>query len=234
MTIVDCSARNPDFQALYEIFRLTLKPDLSFRAFRAYYCSEKLEYIDVTLVLREGAVIGFCAAAFYVCVIDGKKYTIGRAATGILSAHRGRALPKWELYKKYIAYWRRRPFRRIILSAYVANPLVYAMICKYTGIAYPRRRVHPPGWVLRLKGSLLRRSRLREVGEFVVEIHFCVQLGDGEQRRIYSSMNPHIRYYLSINPRFRQQQGVMVIIPVNLMNIVLSAMRFVLSSAKIV
>jgi hypothetical protein len=234
MIIVDCSATNPDFQALYAIFRLTLKPDLSFRAFRAYYCSEKLEYIDATLVLREGVVIGFCAAAFYVCVIEGKKYTIGRAATGILSDHRGRALPKWELYKKYIAYWRRWPFRRIILSAYVANPLIYAMICKYTGIAYPRIRVRPPGWVLRLKGALLRRSRLREVGEFVVEIHFCVQLGDGEQRRIYDSQNRHIRYYLSINPRFRQQQGVMVIIPVNLMNIALSAMRFVLSSAKIV
>ena len=140
----ECSTEEKDFLDLYDIFRATLKPDLSFREFKAYYYSAKLEYIDITFILAGGwegrgdrgsRIIGFCSAAFYSADAGRSRTIIGRAATGILEAYRGRALPKWKLYYKYICYWRRHPFRSIILSAYVANPLIYGMICKYTGIA---------------------------------------------------------------------------------------------------
>ena len=115
--ITDCSFQNPEFYTLFNIFRLTLKPDMRFREFKAYYCSGKLDYIDVTFILHNETVIGFCSAAFYTTVINTKRYTIGRAATGILENYRGNTLPKWKLYKKYIYYWWRHPLRYFILSA---------------------------------------------------------------------------------------------------------------------
>ncbi len=226
--IKDCSDENPDFLCLFDIFRSTLKPGMHFREFKAYYYSARLEYIDVTLILLDRKIIGFCAAAFYSIDIGNRRTIIGRAATGILEGHRGHTLPKWKLYGKYIRYWFRHPFRNILLSAYVANPLIYAMICKYTGIAYPRASAQAPADIVTLKNELLRSQNLhlKEGPDFVVEIHFCVAIGPRELERIYGSKDPNINYFLRINPKFTQQHGVVVIIPINAKNILLSSLRF--------
>lgn len=226
--ITDCTSQNPDFQTLFSIFRQTLKPDMRFIEFKAYYASAKLAYIDVTFILFGETIIGFCAAAFYNTVIQSKQYTIGRAAVGVLENHRGHQLPKWTLYKKYIRFWMKHPFRYFILSAYVANPLIYAMICKYTGMAYPVPTCAPPAAIVDLKNALLESQHLRseESQNFVVEIHFCVEIKESDIKRIFSSKDKAVHYFLTINPRFRQQYGVIVIIPVNLKNILLSSLKF--------
>jgi hypothetical protein len=226
--ISDCSEKNPEFMALFDIFKSTLKPGMIFREFKAYYCSAKLDYIDVTFILLNNIVIGFCSAAFYTTNINNKTYTIGRAATGVLELYRGHTLPKWKLYKKYIHYWCKHPFRHFILSAYVANPLIYAMICKYTGVAYPKPVGTPPENIIRVKNELLRSQNLhaKEDPAFVVEIHFCVSISDKEQERIFKSRDGAVKYFLKINPKFTHQHGVVVIIPVNLKNIAWSSYKF--------
>ena len=207
--IRECSTEEKDFLDLYYIFRATLKPDLSFREFKAYYYSVKLEYIDITFIQSKGRIIGFCSAAFYAddsvqCNGEGgrRRTTIGRAATGILEEYRGRALPKWKLYWKYICYWWAHPFRSVILSAYVANPLIYSMICKYTGIAYPHPASRVPAAIIQLKNELLRSQRMAVPADnvFVVPIHFSVALGAKEQERIFASLDPSVSYFVKIQP----------------------------------
>lgn len=227
--LTDCSESITNVQMLFGIFRATLKPDMQFREFKAYFYSGRLEYIDVTFILDDATVIGFCSAAFYAASIGKREYTIGRAAIGILERYRGRTLPKWKLYRKYIDYWLTHPLRRVILSAYVANPLIYAMICKYTGIAYPRMGSGPiPEKIIRLKDALLRRQRLHAAAAhpFVVEIHFSVSMGGWDLERIYTSNDRNVRYFLAINPVFRRRHGVLVLIPVSGWNILLSSGLF--------
>jgi hypothetical protein len=232
--ITEYSEKNQDFQTLFSIFRATLKPDMRFREFKAYFFSAKLDYIDVTFVLLDQKIIGFCSAAFYKSIINNEKHIIGRAATGIMENHRGNALPKWKLYKKYIYYWIKHPFQKIILSAYVANPLIYAMICKYTGVAYPQSSLEPPANIINLKNELLLSQNLlaKENPPFVVEIHFCVAISNAEQERIFKSNDGAIKYFLKINPKFRQQHGVLVIIPINLKNIMHSSFKFLYYNCK--
>ncbi|MDQ6763419.1 MAG: hypothetical protein M3015_12435, partial [Bacteroidota bacterium] len=160
--------------------------------------------------------------------INKKACTIGRAATGILENYRGKTLPKWKLYKKYIDYWYKHPFHQFILSAYVANPLIYSMICKYTGMAYPQSGAIPPAHIRSIKNDLLHSQNLhlKEDPEFVVEIHFCVAISEKEQERIFKSKDGAVKYFLKINPKFREQHGVLVIIPVNFKNITLSSFKF--------
>jgi hypothetical protein len=228
VVITDTSIQDADFQDLFGIFSATLKPGMLFREFKAYFHSAKLEYIDVTFILVRGRIIGFCSAAFYSILIRQRRTRIGRAAVGILEEYRGHTLPKWKLYGKYIRYWLRRPLSRIILTAYVANPLIYSMICKYTGIVYPRPDLQSPANIVGIKNELLRSQHLqkKEESPFVVEIHFNVAMGEGELERIYNSKDPGVQYFLRINPKFRQQHGVVVIIPINGMNILLSSQRF--------
>ena len=53
----------------------------------------------------------------------------------------------------------------------------------------------------------------------MLKIHFHVQMPETLLQRIYASNNPDVLYYLSINPDFQDQIGVMTIIPVGWSNI---------------
>ncbi|MBE7170169.1 MAG: hypothetical protein INR73_06245 [Williamsia sp.] len=225
--ITTCESDCKDFMELYAIFTATLYPGMSFRKFRAFYYSKSLDYIDVTFMYSAGRQIGFYAAAFYRTTISDRPVVIGRAATGVLPGERGGKLPVWSLYAKYMRYKLRHPLAGILLTAYVANPLVYAMICKYTGIVYPRLSVDVNGEIIGLKDSILQHGNLkeRELSPFVVKIHFKVQLGEDIIRRSLESNNVFVRYYLSINPHFQEQNGVLTIVPVTWENVLRSCAR---------
>lgn len=227
--ITDCSTTCPDFWQLYLIFCDTLYPRMPFAAFRRYYLAEGFEYIDATFILHKNAVVGFCAAAFYKSTTGGKAFTLARAATGLQAGNRGQALPKWALYFKYIRYKLHHPFARLVLTGYIANPLVYAMICKYTGIVFPKAGTPIPSAVKDLKTTILQSSGLaaKEDPEFVVKIHFQVAMGADIVKRIFESEDVYVKHFLSINPRFQEQFGVMVIIPVNWENILRSSQKFI-------
>lgn len=227
--ITTCEESNPDFMLLYGIFSATLYPGMSFREFRAFYSSKTLDYIDVTFIYSGAALIGFCGAAFYAVTINDCPVVIGRAATGILPAERGGRLPRWPLYAKYMRYKMKHPFTDILLTIYVANPLIYSMICRYTGIVYPRLSVDVTGKIIQLKNGILQHSGLekREMSPFVVRIHFKVQLGEDILKRSLESDDVFVRYYLAINPGFQKQDGVLTIVPVTWENVLRSCGRLI-------
>ncbi len=226
--IKNCTESNDDFMRLYYIFRSTLRPDMAFREFTLYYYSKKLEYIDVTFLYHENLVAGFCAAAFYSFNSTGQLRTIGRSATGFLEDYQGKALPKWVLYYKYIRYKQSHPFKQLILTAYVANPLVYSMICKYTGIVYPRHTVQADEKIVKMKEQVLSSSGLskRESTPFAVKIHFDVQKGEKLLQRIKDSSDKHVQFFIE-QTHLQPQITLLVIIPVSWLNITLTSGRFV-------
>jgi hypothetical protein len=230
----EIDASNLCCQALYDIFCKTLKPEMSFREFRSYYQNEALERIEGFLIKKDGVVIGFCTAAFYHLVVKGKHYVIGRSAVGIIEAERHKRLPVWSLFAKFIIYKRRHPFYRLVMTGYIANPIIYAMLCKYVGIVYPREGQAVSDEILSFKNELLRKSGLlkSERHPFVLRIHFSVKLLAGDVERIMSSVSSHVRYFLQINPLFREQYGVMVIIPVTWYNILLSVYNYVIDRCR--
>jgi hypothetical protein len=227
VVITNCSETNRDFLQLYKIFTATLRPGMPFRVFKAYYASPRLKYIDVTFITVNGVLAGFCSAAFYEARVNGRNYTIGRAAIGIKAGYRGGILPTASLYSKYIRYKCRHPLQRVMLNIYVANPLVYAMICKYSYRVYPKKGIHIPADVLLLKEGIIKSNGLngQEVKPFVLKIHFHVLLEEDVLKRIAESDNGYVRSYVEMNPFFREQYGVLVIIPVTLANICSTVLR---------
>lgn len=223
--IKECTESNDDFRRLFLIFRLTLRPGMSYREFTFYYRSKNLEYIDATFLYDQDLIIGFCAAAFY---STGKKSTIGRSATGLNEDYQGKALPKWTLYKKYIRYKVANPLKQIVLTAYVANPLIYSMICKYTGIVYPRFTVEVPDKLTKIKNDVLIASGLqkREKRPFVVQIHFDVHKGEKLKQRISESTNVHVQFFIR-QTGLQQQTTLLVIIPVSWLNIIFTTAFFI-------
>ena len=126
------------------------------------------------------------------------------------------------LCRRIIYYRMQHPFHPIYMVAYLANPIVYATIAKYTAAYWPSRLKETPTFINKLKGSILVAGQMAhlEVRPFVLRIHFPVQFSEATLKRIYASNNLDIKYYLDINPDFINQMGVITIVPVRWFNII--------------
>jgi hypothetical protein len=218
---------NTTLQELYKIFSQTLNKDLTYREFRFFYFRHKPHYMDITFMEADGRAAGFLCVAFYKHLLNGKLYTICRGAAGISEEYRGGKLPNRLLCWKYVNYKLKHPLERMYITGYMANPILYSMICNYTHKVYPKAGVAVPAKIQALRDNLITYYGLQKkvVAPFVLKIHFQVSMNQFDEQRIYRSKDKNIKYYLQLNPDFQKQIGIMTIVPVSWYNVSVSMFR---------
>lgn len=221
ITLSDINADQTILQTLHEIFQSTLNEDLSLREFTQYYFSQHPAAMDVTLMESGAEIVGFCSAAFYPSRLGNKAIIVSRVAIGIKKEHRGGALPTARLLQKFMRYKALHPFSSIYVAGFIANPKVYALMCKYAVQVYPRKNSDIPSHIHKLKEAMLQSMNLlrKEVAPFVLRIHFRVGMSEREKQVFAESNNAHVQHYLSLNPQLTGETGVLVLLPVNGLNI---------------
>lgn len=218
---------NLPLQELYKIFSETLNKNLTYREFRFFYFRHKPHYMDFSLLKDGDKTVGFICVAFYRHQLGDKIYTICRGAAGIHEDYRGGKLPNWLLCRKYIQYKLRHPLETMYITGYMANPILYSMICKYTHKVYPKAGIKIPGYIYELRDKLISFYGLQKkvIAPFVLKIHFQVHMNDKDEKRIFTSKDRDIEYYLRLNRDFQNQLGVMTLVPVTWYNVSVSAAR---------
>lgn len=221
-TITSFQKPDPLLRRLYVILKATLCPQICYRKFLKFYLNSNPHCMQITFLQHEGNDIGFFTCTYSNTHLLDKKTVICRVAIGIMSQYHGGVMPFSLLCRRIIHYRIQNPFQPIYMVAYLANPIVYATIAKYTAAYWPSRLEETPAFINKLKDSILQSGQMAhlEVNPFVLRIHFAVQFSDTTLKRIYTSNNPDIKYYLSINPDFQKQMGVITIVPVRWANIV--------------
>lgn len=219
---------DPDWLSFYNIFRNTLNPGLPFRIFKAYLFFKDPVDIDVSFIYDEDdedldEPIGFVSTAFYRHEFAGRNITIARGAAGVLPQKRGGMLPSFSLCKKYMHYKLRHPWERVYITGYMANPILYSMMCKYTHLVYPKATVKESLLIEGLKSYILESKH--RVGRHLVQLHFKVSLCAADRHRIEESQDRDVRYFLSLNPGFGESLGLFTIIPLSWWNIMASLCR---------
>ncbi|MEO8403774.1 MAG: hypothetical protein ABI480_04245 [Chitinophagaceae bacterium] len=234
----DLSDINPDknlLDVLFEIFRLTLNPSLTKREFMLYYFGQYPDSFDMTFIYKENNLAGFCTSAAYPRRVNGKKIVILRSAFGLLDTYKKGKFPLQGLFFKYMRYKLRHLFTPVYVAGFMANPLMYAMICKYTLKCYPRRNDNTPEKILAFKNDLLKSMNLdkKEVNPFVLKIHFQVKFKETDIDRFVKSTDKDVQYFLSINPGYNDQMGVLVLVPVTLPNMTYTFFRYLLRKVRL-
>jgi hypothetical protein len=221
---------NPHLQELFTIFSATLNPALSYREFRFFYFRHKPHYMDISFLQDDGKTVGFICVTFYRHQLGNRQYTICRGAAGIHEDYRGGKLPNGLLCWKYIQYKLRHPMEEMVITGYMANPILYSMICKYTHKVYPKAGIAVPAHIHELRDKLINYYGLQKkvVAPFVLKIHFQVHMNNRDEQRIFSASDRDIRFYLALNPDFQRQIGVMTLVPVTWYNVFVSISRFVM------
>lgn len=218
---------DPGWLSFYNIFRNTLNPGLPFRVFKAYLFFKDPIDIDVSFLYNdedeEDQPIGFVSTAYYHYELGGKDITIARGAAGVLPEKRGGMLPSFALCKKYINYKLRHPFEDVYITGYMANPILYSMMCKYTHLVYPKANIKESFFIEGLKSYILESKH--RVGRHLVQLHFKVALCAADRKRIAESNDRDVRHFLTLNPGFGESLGLFTIIPLSWWNIVASLLR---------
>jgi hypothetical protein len=226
-SITDFSTPSPLLRRLYQVVKATLCPGMTYRFFLGFYLNSKPHCIQVTFMQHQNRDIGFFTCSYSFQPLIDRQPVICRIAIGILSEFHGGSMPFGALCRRLIGYKLLHPQRTVYMVAYLANPLVYATIAKYTGEYWPSRVKATPDFINKLKDNILEAGNLKrnEVRPHVLRIHFEVQFSAALQKRIYESCNPDVKFYLQLNPDFLKQMGVMTIVPVRWSNIAVNTWK---------
>jgi hypothetical protein len=233
VTITDCND-DDNFKKLYAIFTGILCPGMSERVFLHFYHADTLQYIDVTFIEEADKTIGFCAAAFYTLQANNTEYVIGRAAIGLLPEYQGGGLPIKRLFYKFIRYKCRYPKAQLVLTGYIANPLVYDMICRYTGIMYPMEGQKLSSKMASFHDAVIKSQVKPLPGKhaWVTKLHFHVAQSSAVMQRVWKSTSRHVKAYLKMNPDYNGRYGLIVLVPVTWSNIVVSVTKLTFRSIR--
>lgn len=219
---------------LYGIFQGTLNPDLTESEFMQYLFGSHPDSFEMSFIYKEDALAGFATSAAYPRKVNGKKVVILRSAFGLLDDHKNGKFPLHSLFFKYMMYKLKHLFTPVYVAGFMANPLMYAMICKYTLKCYPHRNRPNTAKILAFKNDLLNSMKLSgdETNPFVLKIHFQVKFKTTDNDRINNSQNADVAYYLSINPYYRDQYGVLVLVPVSIPNMAYTMLMYLCRPVK--
>ena len=225
----DVNSSPNSLQVLFGIFQSTLNPDLTEREFNQYLFACHPDSFEMSFIYKEEELAGFATAAAYPRKVNGKKVIILRSAFGMLDKFKQGKFPLHSLFYKYMRYKMKHLFTPVYIAGFMANPLMYAMICKYTLQCYPnRKQPQHNAKIVAFKDDLLASMKLKkkEVHPFVLKIHFQVKFKSSDIERINASANTDVKYFLSINPGYQEQYGVLVLIPVTIPNMAFTLFRY--------
>lgn len=225
----DVNSSPSSLDTLYGIFKSTLNPDLTEREFTQYLFGCHPDSFEMSFIYKDETLAGFATSAAYPRKVNGKKVIILRSAFGMLDEFKKGKFPLHSLFYKYMRYKLKNLFTPVYVAGFMANPLMYAMICKYTLRCYPNRKLNADK-ILPFKNDLLASMRLakKEVAPFVLKIHFQVKFKQADLERINNSTDADVQYCLSINPGYKEQYGVMVLVPVTVGNMLYTLLRYTL------
>lgn len=231
----DINSSSSSLDILYGIFKATLNPDLTEREFNQYLFGCHPDSFEMSFIYKDETLAGFATSVAYPRKINDKKVIVLRSAFGMLDTYKKGNFPLHSLFYKYIRYKLKHLFTPVYVAGFMANPLMYAMICKYTLRCYPnRKQVQHTPQILSFKDELLASMNLkkRETAPFVLKIHFQVKFKSSDIERINRTSNRDVAYYLSINPQFQQQYGVLVLVPVTIPNMAYTIMMYLCRPVK--
>ena len=142
-------------EILYGIFQNTLNPDLTEAEFNQYLFGCHPDSFEMSFIYKEEVLAGFATSAAYPRKISGKKVIILRSAFGLLDDYKNGQFPLQSLFFKYVRYKLKHLFTPVYVAGFMANPLMYAMICKYTLKCYPRKNREHSQKILAFKNDQL-------------------------------------------------------------------------------
>ncbi|NRG17913.1 hypothetical protein HPQ64_09455 [Rhizobiales bacterium] len=178
---------------------------------------------------ERGHIVGYCAVHVLERRFMRRTIAVLRAEAGLLPVYRGSGMTLWFGAKEAFRYKMRHPFRTVVLFTIAVHPSSFHMMSRYFWrcYPYPGRRI-PLRW-RKLLIFLARTSDDEPVdpGEPLILRDRWITRESGEDAAAWRK-SPHedVRYFLAINPRYHEGEGVAFLAPLSTPNLAISLLLY--------
>jgi hypothetical protein len=172
-------------------------------------------------------IIGYFSVHRFEKVINDKPLVIFRAETGLVPEHRHKNADIYFWFTEAMKFKIFHPNKEILYLFCPVNPSIYAIFAKYIYKVYPRYNCIIPSTIENLMLQLADEFGLKKVDHpFVRKVGWITQATEEEKLLWLSCNNPHIRFYIDLNPDFDKGNGVLTLMPLTFLNIFVSFFSF--------
>lgn len=178
---------------------------------------------------RKKEIIGYFAVHRFEKFIDDRPLVIFRAEAGLLPEYRHKNANISFWFGEAIKFKILHPNKEVYYLVSPINPSVYARLAKYIYKVYPKYDSIVPPQIEKLMMQLADEFGLEMVDKnkpFVRKVGWITQATEKEKVFWQSSDNPHIRFYIDLNPDFDKGNGVLTLMPLTFLNLFISSFTF--------
>ena len=184
---------------------------------------------------REQELIGYFGVHRFETDVDGQPIVVFRAEVGLLPEYRQRDANLSFWLMEAARFKLHHPGKRVYFFYAPVSPSFYALVARHTFKVCPLHNRKTSPQAIRLMTHLAQQFGLEQVEEanpLIRKVGWITKATNQEEDFWYLSRNPHIRYYLTANPKFAEGNGLATLIPVTAANATLSLFSFALHALK--
>jgi hypothetical protein len=172
-------------------------------------------------------IIGYFSVHRFEKVIHDKPLVIFRAEAGLVPEYRHKNAEIYFWFKDAMKFKIFHPNKEVFYLTCPVNPSVYARFAKYIFKVYPKYNciIHP--YIENLMMQSADEFGLKKVDHpFVRKVGWITQTTEEEKLFWQNCNNPHIRFYIDLNPDFNKGNGVLTFMPLTFLNLFVSFFSF--------
>jgi len=170
---------------------------------------------------RDGDDVGYLTFQVFHLAGGLRPRVVIRTQAGLLPEYRRYNASFRYLFRDCVLHFITRGFPETYFLATPVHPVPYALACRHLAQVFPRpERRTPP----RFRAVLADLNRDLHLGPsvdgrpFARKVGWIVRSSESGRRRLESSPDPWVRFYLRHNPGYANGDGMLVIAPFNLQN----------------
>lgn len=178
----------------------------------------------------KGELVGYCAMHIFERRSKWRCRAVLRAEAGLLPAYRGSASTLWFGAKEAFRYKLIHPLRSVVFFAMPVHPSSFHLISKYFWRCFPGQSRHIPERWNRLLVDLAETTDVAAVDSsdpLVRHVGWITRETPADIENWRKSPFEDVQYYLSRNPLYSQGNGLAMIAPLSLSNLVFSFSLYV-------
>lgn len=178
---------------------------------------------------RQRELIGYFGVHRFEEYLEGQPFTVFRAEVALLPRYRQRDANLSFWLMEAAKFKLLHPGQPVYFLYAPVNPSFYALVARRMRTVYPRADTKLPSYILNLMAHLAQEFGLQRVDErdpLIRKVGWIAKATNREEAFWHMSENPHIRFYVTENPKFREGFGLLMLIPVTVANAVLSLFNF--------
>jgi len=201
------------------------------KIFRQYFTHPDITAFHVhTLEDQQRSLVGFMVVRLFKLSLKRKTITLFSICAATLPTYRGRSKVSFRAYLDFIRYKLKHPTEKVYWFGMIQNPGVYQQMVQHTAILYPKPAQPIPDKIQQMMVEIANYFKLEHPVNSTSlsrRVGFGTRASPQKVKKWYSIPHPAVRFFVTQNPAFHIDGGLVTLVPISWKNIVLSAVRFI-------